>query len=158
MQLKLYDKEPTVARVREYLAFTGSQTTLQKYLKEWRLKCFQSYGANCSKNKNMKPEEVAKLQEENQTLKAAIAKMEEHNKMAANEFAKTERKNIELSRNLTQLESQLHLLEKEYSELKKEKQHAEILYRELKEERDMLLGRMELDKDQLIASLREELR
>jgi hypothetical protein len=33
------DKEPTIANVREHIAFTGSQTTLHKYLKEWKLKC-----------------------------------------------------------------------------------------------------------------------
>ena len=32
------DKEPTIASVREHLAFTGSETTLHKYLKEWKLK------------------------------------------------------------------------------------------------------------------------
>lgn len=150
------DKEPTTARVREYLAFTGSQTTLHKYLKEWKLKCFQTYKAN--RIKDMEQEDFAKLQDENQALRATIGKMEEHNKVVASEFAKTERKNIELSQNLTQLESQLHILVKEHSELKKDKQHAEVLYRELKAKQEMLLGIMERDKDQLIASLREELR
>lgn len=37
--------EPTTVKVREYLAFTGSQTTLVKYLKAWKLKCFQNYNA-----------------------------------------------------------------------------------------------------------------
>jgi len=150
------DKEPTTTNVREYLAYTGSQTTLHKYLKEWRMKCFQAYQSD-----NMleaAPQEITKLQKENDSLTQIIAKMEEHSKIVANEFAKTERKNIELTQKVVQLESQKTLLEKEFIELKKDKEHTNNLYRDLKEEREILLGKMERDKDQLIASLQEELR
>ena len=150
------NKEPTVANIREYLAFTGSQTTLHKYLREWKIKCFKASEANHINELERK--DFTRLQEENQTLKATIGKMEEHNKIVANEFAKTERKNTELTQNLAKVETQLNLLEKEHGELKKDKQDAETLCREVKEERDVLLDRMERDKDQLIASLREELR
>lgn len=149
-------KEPTMARVREYLAFTGSETTLHKYLKEWKLKCFKTCGTNSINDTEQ--QSLVKLQEENRVLKEAKGRMEEHNKVVANEFAKTELKNVELTQNLAKVETQLNLLEKEYEELKKDKQHIEDLCREIKEEREVLLGRMERDKDQLIASLREELR
>ncbi len=150
------DKEPTTANIREYLAFTGSQTTLHKYLKEWKLKCFKAYEANYVGNVEQK--DIANLQSENQRLAATVGKMEEHNKIVANEFAKTEKKNIELTQKVVQLENQTSLLEKELDELKKEKKYLDKMYAELKEERELLLGRMERDKDQLIASLREELR
>lgn len=150
------DKEPTTTNVREYLAFTGSQTTLHKYLKEWRLKCFKVYDANCIGNVEQK--DIANLQAENQTLSATLGKMQEHSKIVASEFAKTERKNVELTQKLEQLQNQIKLLEKELDALKKDKEHSDNLYLDLKEERETLLGRMERDKDQLIASLREELR
>jgi chromosome segregation ATPase len=149
------DKEPTTANVREYLAFTGSQTTLHKYLKEWRLKCFKAYKDNDVSV--IEPQKVSKLKTENQNLTATIEKIEEHSRVVASEFAKTERKNVELTKQLGRLETQLNLLDKELSELKKDKEHSDKLYRDLKEEREVLLGRMERDKDQLIASLREEL-
>lgn len=149
------DKEPTTTNVREYLAFTGSQTTLHKYLKEWKLKCFQAYEPNYVANTEQ--QDIASLQAENQTLAATIRKMEEHDKIVAAEFAKTERKNVELAQSLNRLEIQLTLLEEEFSELKKDKEHSDDLYRELREEREVLLDRLERDKDQLIASLREEL-
>ena len=148
-------KEPTTTNIREHLAFTGSQTTLHKYLKQWRLKCFKAYQGNDTND--VEPQEIAKLQAENQSLTTTIAQMEEHNKIVANEFAKTENKNIELTQALTQLEAQLKLLEEKCSELKKDKEHTDNLYKELKEEREILLGRMEQDKDRLIASLHEEL-
>jgi len=150
------DKEPTMARVREHLAFTGSETTLHKYLKEWRLKCFKTYDAN--RIGDLEPKDIVKLQTENQSLAATIAKTEEHNKVVASEFAKTERKNIELIQRVNNIETQLHLREEELGDLKKDKEHADNIYRELKEERELLLGKMERDKDQLIASLREELK
>jgi chromosome segregation ATPase len=149
------DKEPTTTNVRYYLAFTGSQTTLHKYLKEWRLKCFQAYRDNY--DDTMEQKDISQLQAENQELAAIIGKMEEHNKIVAGEFAKTERKNIELTQKVTQLENQVYLLEKELDELKKAKEHINNLYSELKEEREVVLGKMERDKDQLIASLRKEL-
>ena len=149
------DKEPTTANVREYLAFTGSQTTLHKYLKEWRLKCFKAYKGNDTGV--IEPQEVGKLQIENQSLTATIEKMEGHSRIVASEFTKTERKNVELTKQLARLETQLNLLDKELSEIKKDKEHSDDLYRDLKEEREVLLGRMEKDKDQLIVSLREEL-
>jgi hypothetical protein len=149
------DKEPTMARVREHLAFTGSQTTLHKYLKEWRLSCFKAYDPNCVKGIEQK--DIAKLQAENQALATTISKMEDHNKIVAAEFAKTERKNVDLIQIVTRLEQQLALLEKEFNSLKKDKEHLDNTYRDLKEEREVLLGKMEKDKDQLIASLREEL-
>lgn len=149
------DKEPTTTNVREYLAFTGSQTTLHKYLKEWRLKCFQAYQGNDTSD--IEPQEIATLRTENQALTATIAQIQEHNKIVVNEFAKTEKKNVEQTQSLTQLKTQLKLLEEKYSELKKDKEHSDNLYKELKEEREILLGRMEKDKDWLIASLREEL-
>ena len=148
------DKEPTIANVRGYLAFTGSQTTLHKYLKEWKLKCFKAYDANRIED----TQDIAKLQTENQSLAATISKMEEHNKIVAAEFAKTERKNVELTQKLQQTETQLHSSEAELKELKKDKEHLHAIYNDLKEEREILLGRMERDKDQLIASLREELK
>ena len=149
------DKEPTTTNIREYLAFTGSQTTLHKYLKQWRLKCFKAYQGNDTND--VEPQEIAKLQAENQSLTTTIAQMEEHNKIVANEFAKTENKNVGLTQSLTQLETQLKSLEEKYSELKKDKEHVDNLYEELKEEREVLLGRMERDTDRLIASLHEEL-
>lgn len=149
------DKEPTTANVREYLAFTGSQTTLHKYVKEWRLKCFKAY--KDEDVSGIEPQEVGKLQMENQNLAETIEKMEEHSRVVASEFAKTERKNIELTKVYEQAETQLNLISKELGDLKKDKEHSDNLYRDLKEEREMLLGRMERDKDQLIASLREEL-
>lgn len=149
------DREPTMANVREHLAFTGSQTTLHKYLKEWKLKCFKAYDPNCAKDIEQK--DFANLQAENQALAATIGKMEEHSKIVASEFAKTERKNVDLTQQVERLESELDLLAKELSEAKKDKEHLENLYRDLKEEREALLGKMERDKDQLIASLREEL-
>ena len=149
------DKEPTTINIREHLVFTGSQTTLHKYLKEWRLKCFKAYQGN--NTSGLEPQEVAKLQAENQSLTTTIVQIEEHNKIVASEFAKTENKNIGLTQSLIQLETQLKLLKEKYSELKKDKEHTDNLYKELKEEREILLGRMEQDKDQLIASLHEEL-
>lgn len=150
------DKEPTTANVREHLAFTGSQTTLHKHLKEWKLKCFQLYESNYVKSIEQK--DFADLQVKNQELTATIEKMEEHNKIVAAEFAKTERKNVDLTQSLVKLEDKLALLEKEFDDLKKDKEHLDNLHLGLKEEREVLLGRMERDKDQLIASLREELR
>lgn len=149
------DKEPTLANVREYLAFTGSQTTLHKYLKEWRLECFKAYDPESIKE--IVPQEMTKLQTENHRLTETVAKMEGHSRIVANEFAKTERKNVELTQQIAKLEIQLSLLDKEYKELKKDKEHLNIMYQDLKEERAVLLGKMERDKDQLIASLREEL-
>lgn len=149
------NQEPTTTNLREYLAFTGSQTTLHKYLKEWKLKCFQTYESNYAKS--LESKDVAKLQAENQALAATIGKMEEHNKIVSSEFTKTERKNVELTQSLTQLEAQLSLLDAELKELKKDKEQADNLYQELKAEREILLGRLERDKDQLITSLREEL-
>jgi chromosome segregation ATPase len=149
------DKEPTTASVREYLAFTGSQTTLHKYLKEWRLKCFQTYEANYVKS--VERQDLVNLQTENQELAATIGKMEEHSKIVAAEFAKTERNNVELTQQVTQLENQMILLEKELEEFRKEKEYLTSKYQDLKEERGVLLERMERDKDNLIASLREEL-
>ena len=150
------DKEPTIASVREHLAFTGSETTLHKYLKEWKLKCFQLYESNHIKSVEQK--DFADLQIKNQELTETIAKLEEHNKIVAAEFAKTERKNVDLNQSVVKLEDKLTLLEKELDDLKKDKEHLDNLYQNLKEEREVLLGRMEKDKDQLIASLREELR
>ena len=149
------DKEPTTTNIREHLAFTGSQTTLHKYLREWRLKCFKAYKDNDVST--IEPQELNKLQAENQRLTATIAKMEEHSKIVANEFAKTERKNVELTQRIAKLEAQLSLLDKVYKELKRDKEHLGVMYQDLKEERAVLLGKMERDKDQLIASLREEL-
>lgn len=149
------DKEPTINNVREFLAFTGSQTTLHKYLKEWKLKCFQTYESTYVKS--LESKDIAKLQAEKQSLTATIGKMEEHNKIVSSEFAKTERKNVELTQNLTQLAAQLSLLDAEIKDLKKDKEQADNLYQELKAEREILLGRLERDKDQLIVSLREEL-
>lgn len=150
------NKEPTTTNVREYLSFTGSQTTLHKYLKEWRLKCFQAYDHN--NVSTLEHQEGAKLQEENRSLAATIGKMEEHNTIVAGEFAKTEKKNIELTQRVKQLDTKLHLEEEQLAGLKKDNGHLDNLYRELKEERAILLGKMEQDKDRLIASLREELK
>jgi chromosome segregation ATPase len=149
------DKEPTITNVRAYLAFTGSQTTLHKYLKEWRLRCFKTYDDNYIRDTEQK--DLANLQEKNKVLATTIEKMEEHGKIVANEFAKTERKNVELTQKLFKLENQLDVLKKEFDELKNTKEHLDSLYRDLKEEREILFGKMERDKDQLIASLREEL-
>jgi len=149
------DKEPTTANIREHLMFTGSQTTLHKYLKEWKLKCFQMYEPNYVKSIEQK--DLIELQEKNQALMVIVEKMEEHNKIVVAEFAKTERKNVDLTQGLVKLEDKLALLEKEFDDLKKDKEYLDSLYRNLKEEREVLLGRMERDKDQLIASLREEL-
>lgn len=149
------DREPTVAGIRKYLGFTGSETTLHKYLKEWKLKCFKIYDSNC--NQEIEQKDIANLKAENQTFVATIAKMEEHNRIVAAEFAKTERKNVELTQKLLQFENQINLLEKELEELKKCKEYLDHSYHDLKEEREVLLGKMEKDKDQLIAALREEL-
>jgi chromosome segregation ATPase len=148
--------EPTTANVREYLAFTGSQTTLHKYLKEWKLKCFQSYGINGSLDLEQK--DLATFKAEKQTLETTITKMEEHNKIVALEFAKTEKLNVELTQKLTHVTTQFHLLEKSQDELKTTQEYMEQMYKELKEERNILIAKMERDKDQLINSLREELK
>jgi hypothetical protein len=149
------NKEPTTTNVRAYLAFTGSQTTLHKYLKEWRMKCFQAYDPTSVRE--VVSQEVSKLQIENQALVETMAKMEEQKRLVAHEFAKTERKNVELTQKVIQLETEINLLKKELNALRKDKEHADSLYHELKAEREVLLSRIEKDKDYLIDSLREEL-
>lgn len=143
--------EPTIANVREYLAFTGSQTTLHKYLKEWKLKCFQAYGIHGSLDLEQK--DLATLRTEKQILETTIEKIKEQNKIVALEFAKTEKLNVELTQKLTQVTTQLNLLKKSHDELQTTQEHMKQMYQELKEERNILIAKMERDKDQLIHSL-----
>lgn len=147
---------PTQDKIREYLG-SGSRGTIHKYLQQWKLSCYRNYKTEHAHTAI--PEQVViKLENEKQQLKATIAKLEAQNKVTALEFAKTEKKNIELAQKLAQIETQFEILEGQFNELAIEGKHTTESYQALKEERTTMLNKIEKDKDQLIDSLREELK
>ena len=101
-------EEPTVANIRAYLATSGSQTTIHKYLKEWKLKCFQATSIDSDVATS---QDVVVLKAENKELELALARLQEQNKVISSDLIKTERKNIELNYKTAQAEQQLGILE-----------------------------------------------
>ena len=153
--IALKGKEPTLADVRAYFAGCGSQTTIHKYLKEWKLKCFQASGVDSDFTTG---EGVTELTAAKEALVLTVAKLQEQNQVISNELIKTERKNIELNHSVTQQAQQLQLLEKQYKEAEQRAQQLAELNQNIKAERDTALDKITKKQDKLIDSLREELK
>jgi septal ring factor EnvC (AmiA/AmiB activator) len=153
--IALRNQEPTTKSVRAYLAFTGSQTTIHKYLKEWKLQCFKNYGVE---EDYSLPADIAAIRAENQELKKSVINTKEHNQIISQELARTEKKNLELTQKLVTIEAETRELKAKYQATFQKAEQLESLYRHITEERTILLKQMAEEKDLLIASLRAELK
>lgn len=145
-------REPTLAILRDYLG-SGSQSTLHKYLKEWKKACFEQ---GLKEQNNTVVDHQALIQK-NRQLEIQFNKQLEQNKILSHDLLTAERelaKVKELYENQTQ---EIQLLREQHSVLAKEHEQILAVYEAMCRERETAIEKVLADKNQLIEALRAEL-
>ena len=144
---------PTARKIRAILA-TGSITTIQKYLQEWKKQCFkQVYGENNIVSSNLETNLIEKYK----VLKLELQKQLSHNETYAQELMRAETTLIKLTETNQQLNITVSKLQNDLDTVTKEKVILEDCYQKLTKEivsnRDATI----LQQEQTIESLRQEI-
>jgi hypothetical protein len=150
---------PTIVKIREQLKGKGSDTTIHRYLTDWKeqylkLACQTLDVTAINLEKNKQYDEIYK---ENNQLKINLAKQQEQCQILANELAKTEKLKLELGNKYTLLEQENIQLKELTTNLSVEKDKFQGLYQEISLERELAIEKILTDKNALIESLRQEL-
>ena len=113
-ELVLADCNPTVAAIRARLK-NGSETTIYKYLNQWKKKCFRKMITNSS---SFDTDIIRVNLEEKRDLEQTLNKHIAQNEYYAQELIEAEKTNINLKDDCYQLQAKCQQLQSELNELK----------------------------------------
>jgi hypothetical protein len=145
--------EPTLAEVRTYLGNCDSQTTLHKYLKEWKRNCLKSA---INAGTDLVPPQI--VQQEKRILEQALRQQRHQNEQYSDVLIKAEKELLLLKTENQGLKEENLQLQNELRNISSTKNRLEILYQEIKAERDTLYAKEMAEKNRLIEGLQEELK
>jgi len=145
--------DPTLANVRHFLGERGSQTTLHKYLKEWKQQCFKSA---LGEERGLGKSQV--LVEEKRVLEQVLHQQKIQNEQYSKELIKAEKAILQLKMENQSLQKEIPRLQDELKEMSSLKNHFESLYETIKEERAAVYERELGEKNRFIEALQEELK
>jgi hypothetical protein len=147
---------PTIVAVRGYLNTTSSESTILKYLNAWKINLLKY--ALLIESSEFDHEDFLQAKHANQVLQQNISQLSEQLASASSELLDLEKTKLKLEQSNTQLAANLQLAEQQNSNLQNKCVHLQELYSNLLQERNSALETVSNEKNQLIESLRDELR
>ena len=145
---------PTIAAIRSQLN-SGSETTIHKYLSQWKWQCFVKMVIDSNKQSNILIDQ--ELIEEHRALKLELQKQLSHNETYAKELINAEATIIKLTETNQQFQTTVKKLQNDLDATTKEKEALQDCYQKLTEavasNRDAAI----LQQEQTIESLRQEI-
>ena len=148
---------PTAVKVRAILG-TGSITTIQKYLKEWKNNCFKQESSLEVKTGINYEHNCSKLIEEKRNLEQNFDKQIAKNEQYAQELINAEKANIVLKEEIKQLQTQLQKLQSELNECKNINNFLEQTTTDIKNKLDNNDNKTIYNLQQTVDVLRAELK
>lgn len=148
------DQLPSATKIRTVLG-TGSITTIQKYLQEWKKNSFKQTLNTASIEPYKKEEE---LLEKQRILEISFNKQIVKNEHYAQELINAEKANIVLKEEINQLQTQLQKLQSELNELKNINNFLEQTTTDIKNKLDNNDNKTIYNLQQTVDVLRAELK
>lgn len=146
----------TVMKVREYLG-TGSLSTIQRYVKEWKMQSFNNSVAKEPIN-NIVTHNNVDHAKEFESLKQQLEQLSGQNQLLSAELIKVEQANIRLTQDNDKFSRNLNELTESYKNLLLEYNSLNSKYQELNAERESAISKILLDKNTQIKRLEQEIK
>ena len=141
------DRNPTLAAVRKQLNYHGSNSTIHKYLKEWKKSCFEQGNINTTVNlKNKKS--IEELVERKHDLEKTLQKQTTQTKHYVQELINSEKANIALK-------EENHQLQITNQELKLRLTAAEATNNNLLQTTQEINNRLDINDNKIIQSMQQ---
>jgi len=153
-KLVLANSIPTVAAIRSQLN-GGSETTIHKYLSEWKRQCFAKMVIDSNRQSNILIDQ--ELIEVHRALKLELQKQLSHNETYAKELINAETTIIQLTETNQQLQATVQKLQNVLDLVTKEKVVLDDCYQKLTEAVASNRDDTILQQEQTIESLRQEI-
>jgi chromosome segregation ATPase len=144
---------PSITELRKLLG-RGSTTTIHKYFKSWKQECYQK-GSNAN---GIDLITYNRITEEINLVKQALVKQTSKNEELAAQLIQTEQKLTQLKETHQILNIEFNVVKEQNLQLAAEKEKYQMALEHVVSERDQVLATVLNQQNQLIDSLRQELK
>ena len=151
-------KNPTIKSIREMLGGRGSETTLHKYLTQWKQECLKRASEGSGLEEEIKNPDFNRVLQEREKLKEALSQQIHKNEVLASELLIAERELARVREMRDQQQKEIDGFQGAFQLLKKEHEQVKVAYDQLCQERETTLSSILADKNQWIQQLQEELK
>jgi len=150
-------KMPTIRDLREELGGSGSETTLHKYLNQWKIELLKM-APNLREDTVGDNEKLGSTKEDIKALTQALENQQSEKKILSVELIKSEKENLNLKVHNQQLQKELKVVTEEHKILTIKCEHLEKLCQAITQERQAIAAAVLQDQSQKIEALQLELR
>lgn len=150
-------KMPTIKDLRAQLGGSGSETTLHKYLNQWKIALLKM-APNLENDSVPDNEKLRISKEEKKTLEQAFKDQLSEKKILSVELIESEKENLNLKIQNQHLEKDLKAITAEHKTLALKSEHLEKLCQAITAERQAIASAVLHDQSQKIEALQQELR
>jgi len=150
-------KMPTIKDLRAELGGSGSETTLHKYLNQWKIALLKM-AHNLENDSVPDNEKLGISKEKKKTLEQAFKDQLSEKKILSVELIKSEKENLNLKVQNQHLEKDLKVMTEEHKILTVKCEHLEKLCQAITQERQAMATAVLCDQNQKIEALQQELR
>ncbi len=150
-------KMPTIKDIRAQLGGCGSETTLHKYLNQWKSELLK-IASKMGNESALDDEKLASGRDEKRTLEQTLNSQLSEKKMLSLELIKSEKENLNLKIEIQHLEKELKAITEEHKTLTLKCEHLEKLCQAITQERQAIASVVLCDQNQKIEALQQELR
>lgn len=150
-------KMPTIKDLRAELGGSGSETTLHKYLNQWKVALLKM-APNLENDSQPDNEKWGILKDDKQALAKAFEEQSAEKKILSVELINSEKENLNLKLQNQRLEKDLKVMTEAHKILTVKCEHLEKLCQAITQERKAIAAAVLEDQNQKIEALQQELR
>ena len=148
---------PTLKNIREYLGGKGGETTLHKYLSQWKIELLK-IAVRIEDPSALEREDTTFLLQQKNHLERALSDQTTQNKIISAELIKSEKENVVLKDEAQVLKQDLQRNTEENKILALKCQHLEKMCQKIEADRGIIAESIMRDKNKQIEALHQELK